>query len=146
MQHQLKNYLQLKLRCSKQQVGTCLHVSNAPAAPSPACRQGLEYISTAEHKQYPFTATQWHPEKPPFEFGNKMIPHTRDAVRVAQHAVRWTPAALRAEAPAAALLPSTAASQQLAGCTAEQQGAATRHTTTCCARCAVVPPCLKPAY
>lgn len=48
-------------------------------------RNGLEYVSTAEHKHYPFFATQWHPEKPPFEFGMQEIPHSLDAVRVSQH-------------------------------------------------------------
>ncbi len=51
------------------------------------CRQGQEYISTAEHKHYPFFATQWHPEKTPFEFGNHDIPHTLDAIRTSQHLV-----------------------------------------------------------
>lgn len=48
-------------------------------------RNGTEYVSTAEHRHYPFFATQWHPEKPPFEFGMKEIPHTLDAIRVSQH-------------------------------------------------------------
>lgn len=48
-------------------------------------RKGVKYVSTAEHKVYPFFATQWHPEKPPFEFGMNEIPHTLDAIRVAQH-------------------------------------------------------------
>lgn len=48
-------------------------------------RNGTRYISTSEHKTYPFTATQWHPEKPPFEFGMKEIPHSMDAIRVSQH-------------------------------------------------------------
>lgn len=48
-------------------------------------RNGVEYVSTAEHKEYPFFATQWHPEKPPFEFGMKEIPHTLDAILVSQH-------------------------------------------------------------
>lgn len=48
-------------------------------------RNGVEYVSSAEHKRYPFFATQWHPEKPPFEFGMKEIPHSLDAIRVAQH-------------------------------------------------------------
>ncbi|PSC69860.1 gamma-glutamyl hydrolase [Micractinium conductrix] len=48
-------------------------------------RNGVEYVSTAEHKSYPFFATQWHPEKPPFEFGMKEIPHTLDAILVSQH-------------------------------------------------------------
>lgn len=48
-------------------------------------RQGVSYVSSAEHKQYPFFATQWHPEKPPYEFGLKAVPHTLDAIRVSQH-------------------------------------------------------------
>ncbi|KFM28592.1 Gamma-glutamyl hydrolase A [Auxenochlorella protothecoides] len=48
-------------------------------------RVGVEYISTAEHRRYPFFATQWHPEKPPYEFGMKAIPHSLDAVLVSQH-------------------------------------------------------------
>lgn len=48
-------------------------------------RNGVVYVSSAEHKRYPFTATQWHPEKPPFEFGMTEIPHTLDAILVSQH-------------------------------------------------------------
>ena len=36
-----------------------------------------------ESKLYPFTATQWHPEKNAFEWGDKLhIPHSRGAVEV----------------------------------------------------------------
>lgn len=48
-------------------------------------RNGVQYVSSAEHKHYPFFATQWHPEKPPFEFGMTEIPHTLDAILVSQH-------------------------------------------------------------
>ena len=48
-------------------------------------RQGVEYVSTAEHRYYPFFATQWHPEKPPYEFGLKAVPHSKDAIRISQH-------------------------------------------------------------
>jgi gamma-glutamyl hydrolase len=48
-------------------------------------RKGFEYISTVEAKKYPFTGTQWHPEKPTSEFGMVEVPHTLDAVRVGQH-------------------------------------------------------------
>lgn len=48
-------------------------------------RNGQLYVSSAEHKHYPFYATQWHPEKPPFEFGMAEIPHTLEAIQVAQH-------------------------------------------------------------
>lgn len=45
----------------------------------------MEYISTIEHIKYPFFGTQWHPEKPPYEFSLDAIPHSRDAVHVSQH-------------------------------------------------------------
>lgn len=48
-------------------------------------RGGVEYVSSAEHKSYPFYATQWHPEKPPYEFGMTEIPHSLQAVLVSQH-------------------------------------------------------------
>ncbi|GAB4820992.1 hypothetical protein N2152v2_008038 [Parachlorella kessleri] len=48
-------------------------------------RNGVEYVSTAEHQKYPFFATQWHPEKPPYEFGMQEIPHSLDAILVSQH-------------------------------------------------------------
>ena len=48
-------------------------------------RNGVEYVSSAEHKRYPFFATQWHPEKPPFEFGMTEVPHSLSAIRVSQH-------------------------------------------------------------
>ncbi len=41
------------------------------------------YISTMESKKYPYTATQWHPEKNAFEWGDKLhIPHSRGAIEV----------------------------------------------------------------
>lgn len=44
-------------------------------------KQGAAYISTMEGRSYPFTATQWHPEKNPFEWTPALhIPHTFDAV------------------------------------------------------------------
>ena len=50
-----------------------------------ADRNAVEYVATAEHKRYPFFATQWHPEKPPYEFGMAEVPHTREAILVSQH-------------------------------------------------------------
>jgi gamma-glutamyl hydrolase len=41
------------------------------------------YVSTVEGRHYPFFATQWHPEKPPYEFSDKTIPHTRTAIDAA---------------------------------------------------------------
>lgn len=48
-------------------------------------RNGTEYSSTVEAKKYPFIGTQWHPEKPPFEFSMEEIPHNVDTIRVSQH-------------------------------------------------------------
>lgn len=47
---------------------------------------GNEFISTLEHKTYPFYGVQFHPEKNIFEFKDKMgIPHTVDSVKVSQY-------------------------------------------------------------
>ena len=48
-------------------------------------RNGVEYVATAEHKRYPFFATQWHGEKPASEFGMAEVPHSLDAILVGQH-------------------------------------------------------------
>lgn len=41
------------------------------------------YISTMESKKYPYTATQWHPEKNAYEWGDKLhIPHSKGAIDV----------------------------------------------------------------
>lgn len=42
-------------------------------------RQGLEYISTIEAKNFPFVGVQFHPEKNVFEWSPKepRIPHCR---------------------------------------------------------------------
>jgi len=48
-------------------------------------RNGIEYVSSAEHTRYPFFGTQWHPEKPPYEFGMSEVPHTLEAIKVSQH-------------------------------------------------------------
>lgn len=46
---------------------------------------GLEYISTVEHRQLPIYGFQWHPEKNLFEWAYKSIPHNREAVRAVQY-------------------------------------------------------------
>jgi gamma-glutamyl hydrolase len=57
---------------------------------------GLEFISTYEHKSRPIYALQWHPEKIPFEFSvisksqkpnkpQEKIPHYYNAVLIAQY-------------------------------------------------------------
>lgn len=48
-------------------------------------RQGVEYISTVEGVQYPLLATQWHPEKPPYEFVDNQMPHSRDVMDLTYH-------------------------------------------------------------
>lgn len=40
---------------------------------------GNLYVSTAEGTRMPIFATQYHPEKPNFEFSDTTIPHTRTA-------------------------------------------------------------------
>ncbi|CAL8463735.1 g3269 [Coccomyxa elongata] len=45
--------------------------------------EGEVYISTMESKKYPYTATQWHPEKNAYEWGDKLhIPHSKGAIDV----------------------------------------------------------------
>jgi len=50
-------------------------------------QEGLEFISTLEAKDYPFYATQFHPEKNSYEWAPKYpyIPHSREAVSVSQY-------------------------------------------------------------
>uniref|UniRef100_A0A2M3Z531 folate gamma-glutamyl hydrolase n=1 Tax=Anopheles braziliensis TaxID=58242 RepID=A0A2M3Z531_9DIPT len=47
---------------------------------------GMEFISTIEHKTYPFYGIQFHPEKNIYEWiSNKNISHTANAVQAAQY-------------------------------------------------------------
>lgn len=47
---------------------------------------GMEFISTIEHKTYPFYGIQFHPEKNIYEWvQNKNISHTANAIRAAQY-------------------------------------------------------------
>lgn len=47
---------------------------------------GLEFISTIEHRRYPFYGVQFHPEKNLYEWvRNKNISHTRHAVKASQY-------------------------------------------------------------
>ncbi|XP_063587250.1 gamma-glutamyl hydrolase-like [Penaeus indicus] len=45
---------------------------------------GIEYVSTVEHRELPLFGFQWHPEKNLYEWGYASIPHTRDAIEAAQ--------------------------------------------------------------
>ena len=48
-------------------------------------KSGNPYISTLEARQYPITATQWHPEKNAFEWTPTLhIPHSLEAVSGSQ--------------------------------------------------------------
>jgi len=48
-------------------------------------RKGKEFVSTIEGKDYPITATQWHPERPQFEFDAYLaINHSLTAVESMQ--------------------------------------------------------------
>lgn len=47
---------------------------------------GLEFISTIEHRNYPFYGVQFHPEKNLFEWvRNKNISHTAGAITASQY-------------------------------------------------------------
>jgi gamma-glutamyl hydrolase len=47
---------------------------------------GLEFISSIEHRRYPFYGVQFHPEKNLYEWvRNKNISHTRNAIKAAQY-------------------------------------------------------------
>lgn len=48
-------------------------------------RNGLEYVSTIESRHHPFFGTQWHPEKPPYEFAMEAIPHSIESIKLSQH-------------------------------------------------------------
>lgn len=46
---------------------------------------GIEFVSTIEHKKYPFYGTQFHPEKVLYEWiRNRGIAHTANAIQVGQ--------------------------------------------------------------
>lgn len=47
-------------------------------------KQGLEYISAIQFKNYPFFGVQFHPEKPVFEWLDNTIIHTSDAIKLSQ--------------------------------------------------------------
>lgn len=53
-------------------------------------RKGLPYVSTMEARKYPFTATQWHPEKNQFEWPRGLhIPHSPEAVVMGQEVANF---------------------------------------------------------
>ena len=48
--------------------------------------QGLEFVSSFEHKQYPIYGVQFHPEKNAYEWKVTFkIPHTSNAILVGQY-------------------------------------------------------------
>ncbi|KAG2439450.1 hypothetical protein HXX76_004805 [Chlamydomonas incerta] len=53
-------------------------------------KSGAAYISTLEGRKYPFTATQWHPEKNAYEWTPHLhIPHTTEAIRMSQEVANF---------------------------------------------------------
>jgi len=53
-------------------------------------KSGNPYVSTLEARNYPIVATQWHPEKNPFEWSPALhIPHTPEAVRMSQEVANY---------------------------------------------------------
>ena len=46
---------------------------------------GVEFVSTMEHKKYPIFGTQWHPEKNSFAWTDYYyIPHAENAIKLEQ--------------------------------------------------------------
>jgi hypothetical protein len=45
---------------------------------------GTEFISSFEHKKYPFYGVQFHPEKNAFEWKVESIPHSAESILVQQ--------------------------------------------------------------
>lgn len=65
-------------------------------------RDGKPYVSTMEARDYPVYATQWHPEKNAYEWTSSLsIPHSPDAVEVAQEAANFFVGEARRSAHAA---------------------------------------------
>lgn len=65
--------------------------------------EGRVYVSSYEHRTLPFVATQWHPEKNAFEWGDKLhIPHEAGAVAVTHAVAAFLGRHARASAHAAA--------------------------------------------
>ena len=53
-------------------------------------KAGAPYVSTLEARDYPVTATQWHPEKNAFEWARFLhIPHAPDAVEMSQEVANF---------------------------------------------------------
>ena len=49
-------------------------------------REGVTFISSMEGKKYPVYGTQWHPEKPQFEWdADEVTNHTPDAITAMQY-------------------------------------------------------------
>lgn len=49
-------------------------------------RQGRRFVSTVEAKRYPIRGTQWHPERPQFEWNPALnLPHSGDAMLAMQY-------------------------------------------------------------
>ena len=46
--------------------------------------EGMDFISSIEHKVYPFYGVQFHPEKNAFEWKIASIPHSAHAILVEQ--------------------------------------------------------------
>ncbi len=45
---------------------------------------GVEFVSAIEHKTAPIFASQFHPERPPYEFSNSLIGHSAHVIIVSQ--------------------------------------------------------------
>jgi gamma-glutamyl hydrolase len=58
-------------------------------------RKGAAFVSTLEAWKYPITATQWHPERPQFEWRDEGIAHDEGTIRAMQYMSNYLVSAAR---------------------------------------------------
>jgi gamma-glutamyl hydrolase len=56
---------------------------------------GVEFVSAIEHKTAPIFASQFHPERPPYEFKNSLIGHSVDVMMASQYFANFLAAQAR---------------------------------------------------
>ena len=56
---------------------------------------GVEFVSLIEHKTAPIFASQFHPERPPYEFKNSLIGHSADVMIASQYFANFIAAQAR---------------------------------------------------
>jgi gamma-glutamyl hydrolase len=56
---------------------------------------GVEFVSAIEHQTAPIFASQFHPERPPYEFKNSLIGHSADVMISSQYFANFLAAQAR---------------------------------------------------